>query len=67
MSQGFVVLAYDPPSQGERLMYLNKSTGGSNIGWGVAEHQYFGRQLFLNGIAAASVWMWDMMRYTEQL
>ena len=61
-TQGFVVLAFDPPSQGERLMYLNTTTGMSNIGWGVAEHQYFGRQLFLNGVAAASIWMWDMMR-----
>jgi hypothetical protein len=47
--RGFLVLAYDPPGQGERLEYLDPATGESRIGFGVREHVMTGQQLMLTG------------------
>jgi dienelactone hydrolase len=40
-----------------------QSTGGSCT----TEHNYYGRQLFLNNITAASIWVWDGMRALDYL
>jgi hypothetical protein len=44
--QGYVVLIFDPISQGERLQYPNEKLQ-SRIGVGVREHLYGGNQQFL--------------------
>eukprot|EP00937_MAST-01D_sp_MAST-1D-sp2_P003395 g3395.t1 len=83
-AKGFVVLAYDPPSQGERCMYCGNTTGahrqsavggctydvdtGANLGGScTVEHQYYGRQLHLNNVSTASVWITDGMRALDVL
>lgn len=65
--KGFVVLAFDPPSQGERIQYWSSATNASVIGWGVREHQYFGRQMLLIGDAPATIELWDATRALDYL
>ena len=38
VKRGYVVLAFDPPGQGERLEYFDTETGKSRAGVGVPEH-----------------------------
>ena len=47
--RGILVLAYDPPGQGERSEYLDPSTGKSRTGIGVPEHIMAGLQCLLTG------------------
>ena len=46
--RGFLVLAYDPPGQGERLEYLDPATGKSRLpGGGTGEHSMAAAQCLL--------------------
>lgn len=65
--RGYVVLAYDPPGQGERFEYLDKATGKSLVGAGVAEHNMTGMQCLLTGQSIARYFVWDGIRAFDYL
>ena len=64
--QGYVVLIYDPISQGERLQYPDENLK-SKIGAGVREHLYAGNQQFLVGEFIGSWRAWDGIRALDYL
>ena len=66
-SLGFVVLTYDPPGQGERLMYYDVSLGESLLGSSTVEHSMAGLQCLLSGSNAASYFIWDGIRGIDYL
>src|SRR6266705_896202 len=43
--KGIIVLAIDPPGQGEHVQYFDPKINFSSIGYSVIEHCYFGCQL----------------------
>lgn len=65
--QGFAVLAYDPPGQGERWEYVDPDTGVSKIGAGVSEHNMAGLQALLIGQTMARFEIWDGIRAFDYL
>ncbi|HWQ53754.1 MAG TPA: alpha/beta hydrolase family protein [Bryobacteraceae bacterium] len=66
--RGFVVLAYDPPGQGERLEYLDPATGKSHMpGGGTGEHTMAGTQCLLTGTSIARYMAWDGIRAFDYL
>jgi dienelactone hydrolase len=65
--RGFVVLAFDPIGQGERLEYTGEKEVEGGKAWGTFEHEYLARQLFLVGRSAASFWLYDEMRSIDLL
>lgn len=65
--RGFVVLAYDPPGQGERLEYLDETTGTSRVGIGVPEHVMTGQQVLLTGRTLAAYMVQDGRRALDYL
>jgi cephalosporin-C deacetylase-like acetyl esterase len=66
VKQGYVVLAYDPISQGERLQILNER-GQSRIGVGTGEHCHQGNQGYLIGVNLAQIRVWDGIRSLDYL
>ncbi|UCD51735.1 MAG: prolyl oligopeptidase family serine peptidase, partial [Phycisphaerales bacterium] len=64
--QGYVVLIYDPISQGERLQYVNDQLK-SEIDVGVGEHLYAGNQQFLVGEFIGTWRAWDGIRALDYL
>lgn len=67
VKKGFVVLAIDPVSQGERLQYLNREKGVSDIGSSTKEHSYPTVQSFLIGQSTARYFVWDGIRGIDYL
>ena len=67
VKKGFVVLAFDPIGQGERLQYLDPATGKSRIGFPTHEHSYPGAQQLLLGRAPARLMTWDGIRGIDYL
>ncbi len=66
--RGFVVLAFDPPGQGERFEYLDPATGKSRLsGGGTGEHIMAGVQCLLTGTNIARYFVWDGMRAVDYL
>ncbi len=65
-SKGYVVLQYDPMSQGERLQYVGKD-GKSWVGGCCAEHNHAGRQQFLVGEFFGTWRAWDGIRALDYL
>lgn len=65
--RGFVVLAFDPPGQGERSATFDEETGASRIGIGVAEHIMEGTQCLLTGHHFARYEIWDGIRSVDYL
>ncbi|MGH9720932.1 MAG: alpha/beta hydrolase family protein [Bryobacteraceae bacterium] len=66
--RGFVVLAYDPPGQGERLEYFDPATGKSRLpGGGTGEHSMAGLQCLLTGTNVARWFIWDGIRAFDYL
>ena len=53
VSKGFIVFAFDPVGQGERLEYFDPETGKSAVGGPTSEHSYPGAQAFLTGSSQA--------------
>jgi hypothetical protein len=49
VEKGFVVFAFDPIGQGERLQYVDPQTGKSKVGGSTTEHSYAGVQTLLTG------------------
>ncbi|MFB3829632.1 MAG: acetylxylan esterase [Bryobacteraceae bacterium] len=66
--RGFLVLAYDPPGQGERLGYFDPATGKSpfNPG-GTGEHTSAGTQCLLTGTNIARYFINDGVRAFDYL
>ncbi|MEO6966531.1 MAG: acetylxylan esterase, partial [Acidobacteriaceae bacterium] len=64
--QGYVVLAYDPFGQGERLQYITPRTGRSRYG-PTGEHSEVGRPMVLLGDTFALYCAWDGIRGLDYL
>lgn len=62
VAKGFVVFAFDPVGQGERLQYYDPANGDSLVGGATREHSYAGAQAFLAGISVAKYFVWDGIR-----
>ena len=67
VKKGFVVLAFDPVGQGERLNYLDPQTGESTVGAPTREHYYPGIQAFITGSSLANYMIWDGIRAVDYL
>jgi cephalosporin-C deacetylase-like acetyl esterase len=65
--RGYVVLAYDPPGQGERVEYFDAELGRSRLTPGVAEHNAAGLQCLLTGGPIARYFIWDGIRAFDYL
>ena len=66
--KGYVVLAYDPFGQGERIEYPGTRAGQSAIGGGgTGEHEYAGRRLILLGMNFGLFRAWDGIRGIDYL
>jgi cephalosporin-C deacetylase-like acetyl esterase len=63
VKKGFVVLAFDPVSQGERFQYYDLAgTRQSRAGPPSREHTFGGSQGYLVGLPLARLMIWDGMR-----
>ncbi len=67
VKKGIVVLAIDPPGQGEHLQYFDPEINFSRIGYSVIEHSYLGNQCFLTGSSAAMYFTWEGIRGIDYL
>ncbi|WP_209146454.1 MULTISPECIES: alpha/beta hydrolase [Chitinophaga] len=67
VKKGFVVFAFDPVGQGERLEYYDAATKRSKHKWPSNEHSYPGAQLFMNGRTLAMYMIWDGIRAVDLL
>jgi hypothetical protein len=65
--KGFIVFAFDPVGQGERLEYFNSETGRSTVGGPTSEHSYAGAQAFISGSSLARFMIWDGIRAVDYL
>jgi cephalosporin-C deacetylase-like acetyl esterase len=65
--KGYVVLAYDPFGQGERIEYPGSRPGQSELGGGTSEHEYSGRRLILLGANFGLFRAWDGIRGIDYL
>jgi cephalosporin-C deacetylase-like acetyl esterase len=65
--KGYVVLAYDPFGQGERIEYPGTGPGQSALGGGTSEHEYAGRRLILLGANFGAFRAWDGIRGIDYL
>jgi dienelactone hydrolase len=64
---GFVVLAFDPMGQGERINYPDASGTRSKISSCDEEHTVAGKQLLLFGDSATRFQLWDAIRSLDYL
>ncbi|MDQ6479441.1 acetylxylan esterase [Dyadobacter sp. LHD-138] len=63
VKKGFIVLAFDPIGQGERIQYLpDELKKGA-----VPEHSYAGVQSFVSGLPPANYFIWDGIRTVDYL
>jgi hypothetical protein len=65
--KGFVVLAYDPIAQGERMQAYDRRVGGTLGGWSTEEHTQAGGQSLLSGESYARYQIWDSKRAIDYL
>ncbi|MCD6598794.1 MAG: acetylxylan esterase, partial [Bacteroidales bacterium] len=66
VKKGFVVLAFDPIGQGERLQYYNEKEGKSRFG-ATIEHSYPGAQCYISGYSPTKYFVWDGIRSVDYL
>ena len=64
---GFVVLSFDPPGQGERMMYWNADLGEPLPPGTTTDHSLSGIQCMLTGTGEATYFIWDMIRSLDYL
>ncbi|NHE58243.1 alpha/beta hydrolase family protein [Cyclobacterium plantarum] len=67
VKKGFIVLAFDPVGQGERLEYFDPSTNKPTIGGPTKQHSYPGAQAFVAGTSQAKYMIWDGIRAMDYL
>jgi len=67
VKKGFVVFAFDPAGQGERVQYLKQDLQTSLFKWPAFEHSYIGAQLFITGNTLARDFIWDGIRAIDYL
>ena len=67
VKKGFIVMAFDPVGQGERLNYFDPQTGTSTVGAPTREHFYPGVQAFITGNSLANYMIWDGIRAVDYL
>ena len=67
VKKGFMVFAFDPVGQGERLEYFDPQTGKSSAGGPTSEHAYPGSQAFITGSSQARYMIWDGIRAVDYL
>ena len=67
VKNGFVVLAYDPPGQGERRHYWNPDTDVNELPSPTYEHSMPGQLLLLMGESLTGYMVWDGMRAIDYL
>ena len=65
--RGVLVLAFDPPGQGERSEYFDADLGRSRVGIGTSEHMMTGVQCLLTGSNYARYETWDGIRGFDYL
>ncbi|HSD65839.1 MAG TPA: alpha/beta fold hydrolase [Vicinamibacteria bacterium] len=65
--RGFLVLAFDPPGQGERSLAFDPDLGRSRVGIGTREHDLSGLQCLLTGSHFARYELWDGIRAVDYL
>jgi dienelactone hydrolase len=65
--RGFVVIAFDPPAQGERIIHYNPTTKKPRAGIASGEHTSVGLQCLLTGSTVARYFVWDAMRALDYL
>jgi cephalosporin-C deacetylase-like acetyl esterase len=65
--RGFLVIAFDPPGQGERVQYYDPELGRSRVGIATAEHTLAGLQCILTGTNLARYIVWDGIRAIDYL
>jgi len=66
VKKGFIVFAYDPIGQGERLQYYDPALGKSRLPSN-HEHSYPGAQCFISGYSPAKHFIWDGIRGLDLL
>jgi hypothetical protein len=66
-ANGFVVLAMDPPGQGERYQYWDPETEKRLVGGCTTEHTYAGLSFVLQGASLARQFVWDAIRGVDLL
>jgi dienelactone hydrolase len=67
MKKGMIVLAIDPPGQGEHVQNFDTTVNFSSVGYSVVEHNYFGNFPFLSGYSCAYYFIWDGIRAIDYL
>lgn len=67
VKKGFIVFAFDPVGQGERLEYYDLEKNKSMVGGPTAEHSYPGTQAFITGSSQARYMIWDGIRAVDYL
>jgi hypothetical protein len=67
VKKGFMVFAFDPIGQGERLEYYDPITKKSKFDGPTAEHSYVGTQTFITGSSLARFMIWDGIRAIDYL
>lgn len=67
VKKGFIVFAFDPVGQGERLEYYDPATGKSAVGGPTREHSYPGAQAIISGSSQAYHMIWDGIRAVDFL
>ncbi len=66
VNNGFIVLAMDPISQGERMQCYDKEAGMNLVRWHT-EHSYLGFQCELTGSSIIRYLLWDLIRGMDYL
>ena len=67
VNKGFIVFAFDPVGQGERIEYFDPKTSKSIVGGATTEHSYPGTQAFIIGGSQARYMIWDGIRAVDYL
>jgi len=65
--RGMIVLAFDPPGQGERSQYWDGGARKSRVGIGTREHTMAGLQCLVTGTNIARYEIWDGIRAVDYL
>jgi cephalosporin-C deacetylase-like acetyl esterase len=67
VKNGFVLLLFEPVSQGERVQLYDADFGESKVRWATSEHTLAGTQCLLLGHSLARHTVWDAMRALDYL